>query len=82
MTKPGFLLKRIQLLFESDDIDNQLEIVEKFSRWRKRQPDPMCYCGHTITCDCGGPHISEFKMALQTGGITETDLMDMLDLKH
>ncbi len=72
--KPGFIKKRIQLLFESNNIENQQKIVDNYNKIRGNK----CYCGHTTTCDCGDPGISEFKNSLHTNAISEETLNKIL----
>jgi hypothetical protein len=70
MTKPGFINKRLILLFESEkneDIIKQQEIVDNYNKIRRNE----CYCGHTNVCDCENPGISEFKSSLYTYSIPE-----------
>ena len=82
MTKPGFVLKRLKLLFESDDTQSQEIIVDKYNTWRNdaiKEGEKPCYCGHTITCTCAGPHISEFKSMLFNSHHLEDDgIIDIL----
>jgi hypothetical protein len=78
MTKPGFLLKRIKLLFQSNDEIEKQKIINKYNQFRNKQKEKDCYCGHTIKCDCGNPGISEFNSALQRDCISENILNKIL----
>ncbi len=74
MTKPDFIRKRLLLLFETNDVEQQWLIVDSYNLIRNNK----CYCGHTIDCDCGNPGISEFKSALQNNSISEEILTKLL----
>ena len=77
MTKPGFILKRTKLLFESNDeteISVQQQVYQDYIDKRNEQLDQMCYCGHTIFCDCGNPSFEEFKNNLIKNNIKEQAL--------
>ena len=74
MTKPGFIRKRFKLLFASDDVFLQSRVVDNYKKIRGDE----CYCGHTTTCDCGDPGISEFKSSLYTKSISEETLSKLL----
>lgn len=74
MTKPGFIKKRLLLLFQSDDITEQQKIVNNYNKIRNNR----CYCGHTTYCDCGNPGILEFKSSLETDSISEKILNEIL----
>jgi len=71
MTKPGFKLKRIKLLFESNDDISKTILLEVYNQKRDKQLEKDCYCGHTTTCDCGNPGISEFTQAILNNNIEE-----------
>jgi hypothetical protein len=72
MTKPGFVLKRTQQMFQSDDIASQ---NATYIDWcHRRITGKFCYCGHTFDCDCSTPSFNEFKEALLNGNIKEKDL--------
>lgn len=74
MTKPGFIRKRLIALFDSDNVLEQQKIVDKYNAIRNNR----CYCGHTITCDCGNPGIYEFKSSLLSNSISERTLKKLL----
>lgn len=78
----GFLSReRIKQLFESDDIQAQQEIVDKYNKYRSDKSTyegSYCYCGHTDRCECSDPGISEFKSGLFNGTITEELLNKIL----
>jgi hypothetical protein len=74
MTKPGFILKRIKLLFESNDDTEKQIILNQYNEKRNQQLEKDCYCGHTTTCDCGNPGISEFTQAILNNNIKENML--------
>jgi hypothetical protein len=76
MTKPGFILSRLKLLFNSDDLINKLKVYNKFITKRNKQSKKrrMCYCGHTIDCDCSNPSIDEFTHNLINNNIQEKNL--------
>lgn len=80
MSKSGYLLYRIKLLFNSDDIEAQQIIVNRYANKRNQNKPKYrdCYCGHTTDCECANPGISEFKQALFNGTITENDLKNFL----
>ena len=67
-------MKQLLLIFNTDNVKLQQKIVVKYNEIREGE----CYCGHTITCDCGNPGISEFKSALQTNSIDEEILKKIL----
>jgi hypothetical protein len=76
MTKPGFVLDRLKLLFSSDDLVNKLKVYNEFITKRNKQPkaEKICYCGHTIDCSCNNPSIEEFTHNLINNNINEKDL--------
>ena len=78
MTKPGFLLKRIKLLFNSEDVEEKQKVLDKYNLFRTNQIEKDCYCGHTSDCDCGNPGISEFTQAIQNNNISEDILNEIL----
>lgn len=81
MSKPEFILERIKQLFESDDIQAQQEIVDKYNKYRSDKSTyegSYCYCGHTDRCECSDPGISEFKSGLFNGTIAEELLNKIL----
>jgi hypothetical protein len=71
MTKPGFVLRRLKALFLSDDIVEQENVLALYNKNRDKQIEKECYCGHTITCDCGNPGISEFKSSILSNALKE-----------
>jgi hypothetical protein len=75
MTKPGFITRRMIMLFSSESEESeQKRILKKYSLIRNNS----CYCGHTSDCDCGDPGVYEFKNALITGSISEDMLATLL----
>ena len=74
MTKPGFILRRLRLLFKSEDIKEQKRIVDNYNKIRGNN----CYCGHTDKCSCGNPGIYEFQSSLETNSINENILEKIL----
>jgi hypothetical protein len=64
-------LEEIKLIFDSDNISEQEVILAKYIDWRNKQVELPCYCGHTISCDCGNPGLSEFKSNLNSGNLTD-----------
>lgn len=80
ITKPGFILNRIKLLFSSKDNNEKNRILNLYNKWRNKQPkkERHCYCGHTIDCECANPGLYEFKSGLNTGTINETVLNKIL----
>jgi hypothetical protein len=73
MIKPGFLYRRIKVLFNTAPLNETNRIVNIYNKWRDKQPkkEKHCYCGHTTTCECANPGIHEFKSGLKNGGITD-----------
>ena len=67
-----FTTKINDLIFimSNHNINKALEKIERdsklglsvFNTYRNQQKEKDCYCGHTDTCDCGNPGLSEFKI--------------------
>jgi hypothetical protein len=73
MTKPGFVLKRTQLIFSRNNPIEQGKIYKNYIYNRNKNNN--CYCGHTFTCDCGDPSFEEFKHNLLNNNIEEKYLI-------
>jgi len=71
MTKPNFILKRLKLLFNSDDKIEKQNVYNSYIKKRNEQKEKMCYCGHTFDCDCGNPSLEEFEHNLINNHIEE-----------
>ena len=70
-TKPGFILSRIKACFNSDDINSQEKFLSDYNKNREKQIEKDCYCGHTFSCDCSNPGISELKNGILNDHIKE-----------
>lgn len=74
-TKPGFILNRVKQIFSKNNPVIQKKIYDNFVFNRNQQKDKMCYCGHTINCDCANPSLNDFKYNLFNNNINEKDLI-------
>lgn len=74
-TKPGFVLRRLKLLFHSDNELEKQKVFQMYIDKRNKQKEKMCYCGHSIDCDCSNPDINVFEHNLLNNNIEEKDLL-------
>jgi hypothetical protein len=75
MTKPLFVLRRIQELFRSDDVLEQLLVYDAYIKKRNEEKNKHCFCGHMEMCDCENPSFICFKDNVLNSNINEKNLL-------